>query len=72
MHIKYHLEIILLIYYKGVKRVFTCDGSVQIIPPLMSDGGPNFECPASLGKIAGHGGTKMHLCHAGSWFLVSC
>ena len=48
--------------------VFTCDGYVLIIPPKMSNGGPNSECPAVLGKTAGHGGTKMHLCHVNSWF----
>ena len=29
--------------------VFTCDGSVLIIPPRMSVGGPNIECPAVWG-----------------------
>ena len=38
----------------------------------MYDGGPNIECPAVFGGTAGHGGTKMHLCHVSSWFLVSC
>ena len=33
-----------------MKKVFTCDGSVLIIPPRMSDGGPNIECPAVLGE----------------------
>ena len=37
----------------------------------MSDGGLNIECPAVFGGTAGHGGTKMHLCHVCSLFLVS-
>ena len=26
--------------------MFTCDGSVLVIPPIMSDGAPNIECAA--------------------------
>ena len=49
--------------------VFTCDGSVLIISPRMSDGGPNnINVQLFWSKTAGHGGTKMHLCHVSSWF----
>ena len=53
--------------------VFTCDGSVLIIPPKMSDGGPNIECPAVLGKQLGMVGQK-YICVilvSGSRFLVN-
>ena len=45
-----------------VKRVNSCDGSVLIKPPFMSGGLPNIDCPAAMGKAAGHVGTKMHMC----------
>ena len=45
-----------------------------MIPPIMSHRGPNIECPAVLGKTAGHIGTKecvRVILVPGSCFLIN-
>ena len=50
----------------GQKIVLTCDGSVLIIHPIMSNGGPNIniECSDVLAR------KYLGMLVPGSWFLV--